>query len=164
MKEDTKPRKPYKKKWPEINLQPLCNFISEQHPDGMKIQNITRMTGWNKATVSYYFIKDDMNLSKCEEIARCYGHKLTLYYPYDEYLPLHPETIKDNPNAGNLKGLITYLSKKNISIFNMCNRMGKARSVLANALNTGDIKISTLKMIERTLNITIYWEFEPIKN
>lgn len=154
----------YKKQWPLRNLVHMHSFITRFHPEGLNLKSISEKTGLSQSMISHYFVKDDMPLKKCEEIARTYGYRLTLFFPYSEFLPQHPETMREYPNAGNLQGLVTYLSQRNITLNHLRLRIHKSPTMMKKALETGNIKLSMLYLVARELKIHIEWEFEKINN
>jgi hypothetical protein len=157
--------KSYNKHWPKKNLGEIVNFIEKQFPQGLYISVIAKKLDKTPQYISGLFNKDDMKLSKAEEIADIFGYRLRLYFPVKEYPwgMQAPEPKRPFPNAGNLTGLVRYLSDSNITVNNMSKRIGKSNSVLTDAFNKGDILISTLYLIINNLDIEVIWIFEEKK-
>lgn len=154
-------RKPYTKNWPRKNLGELIGFIEQQYPDGFSLEMLAERMNTSVQNVSRIFVRDDMKLSKAEEITNIFGYKLVLFFPERERIGLDysPYRKKEYPNAKNLTGLVKYINDSNISINYMSQRINKANIVLMNAFNRGDIFISTLYDITHNLNIEFMWEF-----
>lgn len=152
----------YNKKWPKKNLGELIAFIEGEFPEGIKLETISEKTGLAKQYISFMFKNDKMSLKMAERITSSLGHELKLYFPELHDMPKHPEVMREYPNAGNLSGLVNYLSQRNISIHHMSGRIGKSDSVIKLAFEKGDIQLNTLYEITENLNIEFIWEF--IKN
>lgn len=152
-----------KKKWPRKNLGELLNFLEEQHPEGLSLYALAERMKMERGGVSNMFRKDDMKLSKAEEIARRYGYELRLFFPirrYDDgYIP-QPPKIQYN-NAGNLSGLVKYIQDSEYSVSFVAEKTGVAPIVLHHAFKTGNIKISTLNALLDHLGLCVIWKFIP---
>lgn len=154
------------KHWPRKNLGELLNFIEKQHPEGLAIINIAERLDMTQQSVSSMFMKDDIKLSKAENIAEAYGYELKLYFPQRENklgLMLPPSGLlrqKDFPNIGNLAGLYKYIIDSNMTLNSISQRIGMSFGVMQRAFSKGDIFISTLYEILKELNINVIWAFE----
>lgn len=152
-------------KWPRQNLKELIAFIEEQHGCEPTLENISERAGLSAANISAYFVRDDMKLSRAEEIVRKYGYELKLFFPLKEY-PFGWETHisrKEFPNAGNLTGLVKYIYDSNITINHMRKRIGRSYAMITKAFTTGDIFLSNLYLMTNNLNIDVLWIFEKIE-
>lgn len=157
------------KHWPRKNLGELLNFLERQHPEGLAIINIANKLGITQQSVSGMFMKDDIKLSRAEEIADAYGYELKLYFPKRESIfgitpPMSLLKEKEYPNIGNLAGLYKYLLDSNITLNHISQRIGMSFGVVQRAFSKGDIFISTLYEILKELNIDVYWSFEEKDN
>lgn len=156
-------RASYKKHWPRKTLGEVINFLEERHPEGLKIDDISRNIGLTPQGVTNMFMRDDMRLSKAEKIIEAYGYKLRLYFPVRRDKGLNETTIKrDFPKAGNLGGLVRYIKDSGYSIKFVSELSHNYPSVITRAFDTGDIMLSTLQDITDTLGITTVWKFEKI--
>lgn len=155
----------YRKAWKGEVLGELLDFIARQH-DGCipSLKDISKITGLSVGNISAMFLRDDMKLSRMEEIVNCYGYKLKLFFPLREYPVKWNNAVeqKKYPNAGNLQGLVEYLHDSNITVNYMACRIGRTRFLIESAFNSGDIFLSTLKAIIENLNIEILWIYEPL--
>ena len=152
----------YKKAWPRKILNELITFIEEQHDYEPSLEDISQKTGLSVSNISAQFMKDDMKLSRAEEIARSYGYELKLFFPLKEYPFEWANHIsrREFPDAGNLSGLVKYLYDSNISITYMSKRINKHVTLLMNAFKKGDIFLSSLHQVTTNLNINVIWIFE----
>ena len=66
------------------------------------------------------------------------------------------------PDAGNLTGLVEYVRQKNQTINRFSQEVGMNYRIIERAFKKGDIKISTLKYIERRLGIKVTWDWDRI--
>lgn len=156
-------RPSYKKSWPGKTLGELLNFLNERHPEGIYIKEVAARLGTTCQNISWMFSKDDMKLSKAEEIANRYGYTLRLYFPLRTYMNgiTVPPARRVFPNAGNLSGLVQYIYDSNYSINFVALQMNCSPSLLARAFNTGDVLLSTMYRITDQLGINVIWSFEP---
>ena len=153
-----------KKKWPRQNLGELVSFLEMQYPEGLTIEAIAQRLGVTPQGVSNLFRKDDMKLSRAEEIAKIYGYKLVIYYPVrvynDGYVPCTP--IHSYPNAKNLSGLVKYIQDSEYYVSFVAEKSGMNPITLLNAFKKGDIQLSRLNAVLDTLGIWAKWTF--VKN
>lgn len=153
----------HNKKWPAKNLGEVMGFLENIFPDGVSGKTLAADLGQTPQSISGLFCKDDMHLSKAEEIARIYGYELKIFYPirkqYDWFTPPPPKNTF--PNAGNLEGLVQYVNDAGWSIRFASQRMNKDPNIVWRAFNNGDIKISTLKQMLDALGICAIWKFIP---
>lgn len=156
----------YTKKWPRKNLGELVNFLELQHPEGLSLRSLADDLDVTAQTVSRTFIRDDMKLSRAEEIAKAYGYELKLFYTEKEFLfePINPVKRKNFPNAGNLAGLIKYIYDCNYSVAYVCTLANMNYNILMAALTNGDIFVSRLYEIVNALKIEVLWIFDKIDN
>lgn len=164
---ETKENRCLKKKWPRKNLGQLVNFLERTESEGLSLEVLAKRLGVTKGSISNVFCHDDMKLSRAEEIAKLYGHRLSIYYPVQYYgfedglVPC--EKKKAFPNAGNLTGLINYIQQSDFNIAYTAKLAGLSPNILYRAFNCGDIMISTLNRCTDALGITSIWEFEKIQ-
>ena len=152
----------HKKAWPRKFLNEIISFIEEQHGYEPSLDDISKKTGLSVANISALFMRDDMKLSRAEDIARKYGCELRLFFPLKEY-PIEWESHvsrREFPNAKNLSGLVKYLYDSNITINHMSKRIGRSNMMIMKAFSTGDIFLSNLYQIIDNLNIDVIWIFE----
>lgn len=151
-----------KKKWPRKILGELINFLEEMTPEGISLLAISGRTGASPSSISNAFVRDDMKLSKAEEIASRYGYALKLFFPVrrheDGYVPAKPK--KEYPDAGNLTGLIKYIQDSEYSITFVAERNDISPNVLNRAFKSGDISLNTLYRVLDSLNLCVIWRFE----
>lgn len=158
--------KSYKKSWPRKNLGALVNFLEEQHPEGINLYVVADKLGITEQAVSYIFVKDDMKLSRAQEIAAAYGYSIMLYFPEKTY----PEGIIPPPmkykfeNAGQLSGLVKYISDCNYSIGFVSKMIGMNPQMILTAFKKGEIFISNLYSIVNALGINVIWKFYKIND
>ena len=155
-----------KKSWPRIVLNELITFIEQQHGYLPSLKEISEKTGLSVNNVSAMFIKDDMKLSRAEEIIRAYGYELKLFFPLKEYphdWGKH-STRREFDNSGNLTGLVQYLKDSNITINHLRMRIGCHHSVIDQAFNSGNISLSYLYKIVENLNINVLWIYEKMNS
>lgn len=152
------------KKWPRKNLGELIDFLEKVNPEGISLHTLAEKFSVTRASISNMFNKDEMKLSKAEEIARLYGHSLTLFFPQrvhkDGFVPPPPK--REFPNAGNLTGLVKYIQDSDYSIAWVAEVNGFSPNVLTRAFENGDISIRTLKRINDNLGLCVIWKFEPL--
>ena len=155
-----------KKTWPRKNLGEIVNFLEKIHPEGLSLATLSQEMGITKQEISRKFVKDDMKLSKAEEIARVYGCALNLYFTERERLCDIYKPVKkmDFPNAGNLSGLIKFIYDSNYSVSYACRLADMNYNILLKALKCGDIQISYLYKLSNALGIEILWLFERQKD
>lgn len=146
--------------WPGRNLGELADFIDRQYPEGYTLDMLALRLGMTKQNISLMMTKDDIKLSKAEEIAAEFGHTLKLHFPQREHVYSGERKARVFPNAGNLSGLAKYLADSNISVNYMSQRVGMANNVITNAFDKGDIMISKLYAILANLRISVQWIFE----
>lgn len=153
--------KTYKKHWPRKNLGNLLNFLERIYPDGLSIYTLAKDFEMSPQAVSNLFLRDDMKLSKAEEIARLYGHTLHLYYPKRSFNADYQPRFKtkDYPNAGNLSGLIKYINDSEYSLAFVAERISLYPGILNRAFENGDILLSVLNNTADALGIHIFWDF-----
>lgn len=153
-----------KKKWPRKNLGELIAFLEERNPGGVALENVAQLLGTTPQAISNIFRRDDIKLSKAEQIARAYGYELRLFYPVrtfnDGYVPTKP--VYSYPNAGNLSGLIKYIHDSEYCFTFIAERMGMHPTTISKVFKTGDINISKLNMLLDALNIYVHWNFIKI--
>ncbi len=119
--------------------------------------------GGKPGNISHMFSRDDMKLSKAEQIASAFGYHLQLFFPKrnpDDTFGATPYKF-DFPNAGNLTGLVDYIRESGYSITFFSERTGVGRTILQRAFTIGDIRISTLSKIVDETGMCIIWKFEP---
>jgi len=155
----------YAKHWPAKNLADLINFLERTHPEGLVLKDIAQETGISHQHLCQMLMRDDMRLSRVEEIAETLGYTLRLFFPQKVFpygRPAHlSQRNREFPNAGNLAGLVRYINDSGMTVFHMSQRIGRANNVIKNAFETGNIAVSTLLDITDNLGITIEWSFEP---
>lgn len=155
-----------KKSWPRKNLGELINFLETQHPEGLSLKTMSDRWKVSKANISNVFRRDDMKLSRVEEIAKLYGYELNLYFPVrhlDEgYVPVPPRGKYDN--AGKLQGLVKYIQDSEYTISFIAEKMGVAPSTLSYDFRKGDMMLSLLNKMLDTLGICAIWNFEKKNN
>lgn len=153
-----------RKKWPRKTLGELVNFIEQFYPDGLSLTGIAADLDVTPQAVSNMFRRDDMKLSRAEEIIRSYGYELKLYYPVrvfnDGYIPMPPTRLY--PNAGNLTGLVKYIQDSEYSMAFVAERNNISTSTLTMAFTKGDILLSTLYEVIDSLGLWMKWEYEKI--
>ena len=152
----------YKKCWPRKNLGEVVLFLESIHPEGLSINVIGKEIGMTPGAVSNMFMKDNMRLSKAEEIARKYGYTLTLLFPTKTYpegieAPKHGRTFE---RAGNLAGLAMYIYDSRKTVNSVANEMGIWPTMLVNAMKTGDIFLDKLYKVTDHLRIGVQWIYE----
>ena len=157
-------RQPYNKRWPRKNLGDLVSFLEEINPQGINVTSLANRLGGSAGNISNMFCRDDMKLSKAEQIARAYGYKLLLYFPKrdpDDTFGVAPFKL-NYPNAGNLTGLVEYIRDSGYSITFFSEQSGIGRNILQRAFTNGDISLATLNHILDTMGLCVIWKF--IKN
>lgn len=136
--------------WPANTLRELVSFLSTQHPGGLSATAIGKVCNVTPQTISQRFLRDDTDLSVVEEMARAYGFELELTFSKKaKGLTVLPR--KQYPNAGNLQGLVGILSREQVGIRAVSERIGVDYSAVARAFNRGKIKISLLKRNRRRI-------------
>ena len=155
-----------KKKWPRKNLGELLNFLEEQHPDGISLNDLAEKMDMERGGVSNMFRKDDARLSKVEQIARQYGYELKLFFPVrhleEGYIPRPPRIHYEN--SGNLAGLAKYMQDSEFSFPLIADGIGVSPGVLHRAFRSGDIKLSTFNALIDMLGICVIWKFLKIND
>lgn len=155
-----------RKRWPRRVLGELANFLEQFYPEGLSLADMAKDLGTTPQAVSNMFRRDDMKLSKAEEIVRKYGFRLILYYPTrefgDGYQP--PKPYRTYPNAGNLSGLVKYIQDSEWPISFVAERSNLSTTVLTMAFSRGDIQLSTLYDVLDNINIYVNWKYEKIEN
>ena len=150
-----------RKKWPRKVLGELANFLERFYPNGLSLTGIANDLGMTPQAISNMFRRDDMKLSKAEEIASVYGYRLQLFYPVrvykDDYVP--PAPVRLYPDAGNLTGLVKYIQDSGYSITFVAEHNGMSTSTLTTAFKNGDIQLSTLYRILDCLGLWVSWNF-----
>ena len=150
-----------RKKWPRKVLGELANFLEQFYPNGLSLTGVAKDLGTTPQAISNMFRRDDMKLSKAEEIANIYGYQLKLYYPVrifnDGYTP--PSPVKLYPNAGNLTGLVKYIQDSEWSVTFVAEQNGLSTSTLTTAFTRGDIQLSTLYQVLDCLGMWVSWKF-----
>lgn len=153
----------HRKRWPGKNLGEVLGFLESIFPEGVSGRTLAEDLGVTPQSVSGLFSKDDMWLSKAEEIARIYGHELRIFFPlrkqYEWFTP--PPPRQEFPNAGNLSGLVQYINDSGWTVSHAANVIGRTPTSLFRALNKGDIRISYLNDILDALGICAIWKFVP---
>lgn len=152
--------------WPARNLEEVVSFLRSQHPGekGMA-RAVSERLGVKPPTVSVVFKRDDANLSWAEKVAEAYGYRLRLLFPEIKHIGA---VLQDRvaaavyPDAGNLTGLVEYVRQLNQTINRFSLEVGMNYRVIERAFKKGDIKISTLKNIERRLGIKVIWAWDRI--
>lgn len=155
--------KSYKKIWPNDNLKEVVTFLTERHCGNPSLASVADRLGMNAKGVSRMLCKDDMKLSKAEEIARKYGYRLILHFPPCLYPTGEERPVRDCPYtcAGNLSGLVRYVFQRCLNIETAVSVTGCSRGILIRAFQKGDIMIGTMLRITEALNITVFWEWIP---
>lgn len=156
----------YKKRWPGKNLGELLNFLEDRHPDGISLKSLSAELGMTIGAISNIFIRDDLKLSKAEEIVRAYGYELHLFFPVRTY-PVGftpPQSDRSFENAGNIAGLAKYIYDSNWTINSVSKNMDIYPTVLTNAFTKGDILLSSLYKITDALGICFFWRFEKLED
>jgi len=160
------PVKVKRKKWPRKVLGELANFIEQFYPEGISLTDVARDLDTTPQAISNMFRRDDMKLSRAEEIAAKYGYELKLYYPVrkyeDGYQP--PPPRRSYPNAGNLSGLLKYMQDSDYSMNFVAERSHLSTGVLTKAFEKGDILLSTLYNILDNINLYVTWKYEKTDN
>lgn len=155
-----------KKKWPRQNLAELANFLEGFYPEGIALEDVARRLHTSPQSISNMFRRDDMKLSKAEQIAAAYGHTLKLYYPVrtyeDGYIPIKP--THTYPTAGNLTGLVKYILDSEYYFVFVAEKRDIHPTTLSKAFKKGDILISRLNQLLDTLGIYTEWKFEKNEN
>lgn len=151
----------YIKKWPAKHLSELVAFLEKQHDDNLSIKDVANRTGMTIQYISFLFRKDDMKLSRAENIAKAYGYTLKLYFPQREWKYEGPNR-REFPNAKNLSGLVQYMNDSNKTVNSLSQELRISNGVLTKAFNNGDIFISMLYTVVEMLNIEFIWSFEKI--
>lgn len=153
-----------RKNWKGVVLRELISFIEDRHSGDMSLKSIAEVTGLSVGNISAMMIRDDMKLSRAEEIVSAYGFRLRLFFPLREYPVTWAvrTTERKYPDAGNLEGLVKYLHDSNITVNHMSTRIGSSHCVIDRAFKTGDIFLSTLYTILENLNIEVIWMYEPL--
>lgn len=154
----------HKKSWPAKNLKEIIDFLEHEHGGEPSLEEISKQTGLSTANLSAMFVKDDMKLSRAEEIVRSYGYELSLFFPLKEYPFCWESHVirREFPNAGNLSGLVKYMYDLNMTINSMSKRINRSNCVLSKAFATGDIFLSCLYDIIKNFNIDIIWKYTKI--
>lgn len=153
----------YNKRWPRKNLGELLNFIEERHgTDQLSLQELSEDLEMTRGGASSAFRKDDMKLSKVQQIARKYGYRLDLYFPVRTYSDgyVAPKPRRQYPNAGVLTGLVKYIQDSGYSIQFVAEKMNVSPQCIHRAFNNGDISISLLNDFVDALGICVIWKFE----
>ena len=151
----------YRKRWPAKNLGELLNFLEDLHPDGLSLKELSEELGITVQAISNIFIRDDLKLSKAEDIVRSYGYELRLFFPVKTY-PVGiepPQNERSFENAGNIAGLAKYIYDSNWTINSVSRSMDIYPTVLTNAFTKGDILLSSLYKITDSLGICFFWKF-----
>ena len=152
----------YRKQWPAKNLGPLINFLEQRYPEGLSLMRLSQDLGVTVGALSNMFNRDNIKLSKAEEIARCYGYKLTLFFPvrtfYGDDKP--KPFIREFENTGNLYGMYKYIRDSGYSIEFIAEKMDVSHGVIKHALEKGDIQITMLNRFLNTCGICCIWKFE----
>lgn len=156
------PAKVKKKKWPKKNLGELISFIEQFHPGGVSLEVLAGELETTPQGVSNMFRRDDMKLSRAEEIVRLYGYELKIYYPVREFVDgyIPPEPKKHYPKAGNLSGLVKYIQDSEWSFSFVAEQSKLSPSTLTKAFTKGDILLSTLNNVVDSLGIVTVWRYE----
>ena len=153
-----------KKKWTLKTLGELYRFVEGFYPDGIAINDMARDLNTTPQAITNMFRRDDMKLSRAEEIVRSYGYTLNLYCPIreytDGYVPQEPKF--HYPEAGNLTGLVKYIQDSEYSLNFVAEKSGISTSVLTLAFSRGDILLSTLNKIMDNLGITMMWKYTKL--
>ena len=146
--------------WPANTLGELVSFLSTQHPGGLSATAISEVCNVTPQTISQRFLRDDTDLSVVEEMVRAYGFELELTFSKKaKGLTVLPR--KQYPNAGNLQGLVGILSREQVGICAVSERIGVDYSAVARAFKRGKIKISLLKEIIAAYGIEMEWKWTP---
>ena len=152
----------YKKQWPAHVLGQLVLFLKERYPDGISEAKLAKRLGCTQQNICAAFMKDDMKLSKAEEIVRSFGYELQLFFTKKTFIcdgikaPVHK---KSYPNCKNLYGLAEYMLDSNWSIHYLAQRTDCSYEALKDAFASGDIKLSILTKVVESLNIFCLWEY-----
>ncbi len=154
------------RRWKKENLYELFRFLENIYGGEIDLHDFSSRTGISYANASSIFLKDDMKLSRVESIARAYGYELKLFFPVIGF-SLNSNWNKSQiaekyPNAGNLTGLIQYMSDRNITMNYMSQRIHHSISVLKRSALSGDIFLSILYEIINNLKINVIWDFQKI--
>lgn len=109
--------------------------------------------------------RDDAGLTWSERSARAFGYRLCLIYPDFSFrrvaLNNHVKCA-EYPDAGNLSGLVHYAKCNNLSINSLSHRAGVNYRIIERAFRKGDIMISYLQHIEKSLGIQIKWTWTSV--
>jgi hypothetical protein len=143
------------------NLIDVVTFLRSQHPEKRGIVSAaSKRLGVTPQDVSAILKRDDAGLAWAERLARAYGYRLCLIYPDFSFrgvaLDNHVKRA-EYPDAGNLSGLVQYAKCNNLSINSLSHRAGVNYRIIQRAFRKGDIMISYLKHIEKSLGIQIKW-------
>lgn len=157
-------KKVYKKKWPRKILGELANFLEGFCPDGGSLQDLSEKISCSEAWISGVFCKDDMKLSKAEDIVRRLGYELNLFFPQAEFGPGQnpPKPRYVFANAGNLAGLIKYINDNEYKLSMVAWWTHVNEPVIRNAFAKGDILLSTLYAMVEAMGIDMIWDFQKI--
>lgn len=156
----------YKKHWPKKNLGELVNFLEEIYPGGINLSMLSAELGKSVGSWSNMFNRDDLKLSKAEQIAEHFGYTLRLMFPARTFLNDYHPPVRIQPfeTAGNLTGMYLWIRDSGMSISQVAARMDIMGNVIKRALSTGDIQISTLNLFADTFDVNILWQFEKKEN
>ena len=157
---------PRNKKWPANNLGELITFLDRFYPDGIPLCGVADRLNTTEQAVSNMFRRDDMKLSKAEEIASAYGYTLRLFFKertyIDGYVPRKPRW--EYPDAGNLAGLVKYIQDSEYSIAFVAEKSRMSPLSIRKAFLRGDMMISRIIGIVDNLGIFVSWQFEKNHN
>jgi lambda repressor-like predicted transcriptional regulator len=156
----------YRKQWPRKNLGAFIDFLEERYPDGLSLQKLSEDIGVTVGALSNMFNRDNVKLSRIEEIADKYGYTLKLYFPSRNFADGEkPEPfIKEYHNTGNLYGMYKYIRDSGYSIEFVSEQMDVSNSVVKHALEKGDMQISMLNRFLEACGICCIWKFEKKTN
>ena len=152
-------------RWPAHNLDEVVSFLRMQHPGKGMARAVSERLGVTPPTVSVVFKRDDANLSWVEKVAGAYGCRLRLLFPeivFSGGVMQDRVAVAEYPGAGNLAGLANYARQRNQTINRFSQEVGVNYRIVERAFKKGDIKISTLKQIEKKLGIKVKWVWEPL--
>jgi len=131
------------------------------------VHAVSERLGITAQAVSAVFKKDDASLAWVEKVAAAYGFQLRLVFPEVTFsgavLQSRVETM-EFPNAGNLAGLLECVRQKNLTIHALSCMMHISPHTVMRAFETGDMKISLLKRMARSLHIDIRWDWTQLES
>ncbi|MBO6083200.1 MAG: hypothetical protein J6P46_09305 [Bacteroidales bacterium] len=149
-----------KKKWPGHRTGPLVEFLQGLYPDGIPLAKVAQQVGLAVPTLSCFFSRDNLHLSRAEEIVKAYGYELRLVYRYRGQYPAG-SAYSPSETVGNLYGIEEYCHRQKRTLHFVATMAGIKRQTLASALSKGDILLDKLEQVTGSLGLDIEWTFIP---